>query len=155
MVLARYPRSDEPARALLAALDLAEREPDPHPGAVEQLGGGWVADEALAIAVYAAVTASSFEAGVRTAVNHSGDSDSTGAMAGNLLGAQLGRCAVPEGWRLALAEHELVEEVARDFAVQVLGLGAPQVDAVLDLATDERGGGKPVIDLSRSDGTAR
>jgi ADP-ribosylglycohydrolase len=153
-VLARYPRSGETARALEAALDLADREPEPHPAAVEQLGGGWVAEEAVAIALYSAATARSFEAGVRTAVNHSGDSDSTGAMAGNLLGARLGRRSIPERWRLALAEHELVDAVGRDFAEQVLGIGRPATAAVVDL-TDRRDGRRAAIDLTGSDGPRR
>lgn len=131
-VLARFPRSDETAHAVLAAIRLAEHEPDATPEAVERLGGGWVGEEALAIALYAALTAPSFEAGVRTAVNHSGDSDSTGAIAGNLLGTSLGRGAIPQRWVDGLRERELVEAVARDFATQVLGLG-PAPGGVVDL----------------------
>ena len=147
-VLARYPRSDETAHAVLGAIRLAEREPDASPEAVEQLGGGWVGEEALAIALYAALTAPSFEAGVRTAVNHSGDSDSTGAIAGNLLGTLLGRGAIPQRWVDGLRERELVEAVARDFASQVLGLGTAP-DGVVDLVADDRreaagdGAGRP------------
>ena len=46
---------------------------------VESLGGGWVAEEALAIAIYCALVAHDFADGVVLAVNHGGDSDSTGA----------------------------------------------------------------------------
>jgi ADP-ribosyl-[dinitrogen reductase] hydrolase len=121
-VLARYPRNDETSSAIIGALDLARREPAPSPEIVEELGSGWVGEEALAIALYASLTATSFEAGVRVAVNHSGDSDTTGALAGNLLGVALGVRAVPSLWMDGLAEHELVRSVAPDFAVQVLGL---------------------------------
>lgn len=65
--------------------------------AIESLGGGWVAEENLAIAAYCAVRHSdSFSDGVIAAVNHSGDSDSTGAVAGNILGASLGYNAIPD-----------------------------------------------------------
>jgi ADP-ribosylglycohydrolase len=138
-VLARYPRNDETSLAVLAALDLARSEPEPTPELVERLGGGWVGEEALAIALYAALTADSFEAGVRTAVNHSGDSDSTGAIAGNLLGTHLGRTAIPDRWIRSLAERDLVESVAADFARQVLGLASPGDDGVIDLR-DAAGG---------------
>lgn len=68
------------------------------PGGVERLGGGWVAEEALAIAVYAALACSGpsqVRDALALAVTHSGDSDSTGAVCGNLLGAWHGVQAVP------------------------------------------------------------
>ena len=55
---------------------------------VESIGGGWTGEEALAIALYCAVRHfDSFENALIAAVNHSGDSDSTGAVTGNILGA--------------------------------------------------------------------
>jgi len=132
-VLARYPRNDDISRAVLGAVELAEREPEPAPELVEGLGGGWIAEEALAIALYAALTADSFEGGVRTAVNHSGDSDSTGAMAGNILGTQFGRVAIPDRWVASLIERDLVVSVALDFAAQALGLAPVGNQAVIDL----------------------
>jgi ADP-ribosylglycohydrolase len=59
---------------------------DATPEIVEQLGGGWVAEEALATALFCALKATNFAEGVLLAVNHSGDSDSTGSLTGNLLG---------------------------------------------------------------------
>lgn len=57
------------------------------PEAVERLGGGWVGDEALAISLHCVMAAKgNFARGVRLAVNHSGDSDSTGAITGNIPG---------------------------------------------------------------------
>lgn len=51
-----------------------------------QIGGGWVAEEALAIAVSAArQAAGDFMRGMRVAICHAGDSDTTGAVAGALL----------------------------------------------------------------------
>ncbi|MBQ6603048.1 MAG: ADP-ribosylglycohydrolase family protein [Eubacterium sp.] len=58
---------------------------------IEELGGGWVGEEALAIALYCAVRfPQNFPEALRASVNHSGDSDSTGAVCGNILGAYLG-----------------------------------------------------------------
>ena len=37
-----------------------------------------------------------FEKGITAAVNHDGDSDSTGAVTGNILGAALGFEAIPQ-----------------------------------------------------------
>lgn len=82
----------------------------PDPDRLETLGSGWVAEEALAIGVYCALKAQDFRDGVLLAVNHSGDSDSTGAITGNLLGAHLGNAAIPAAW---LEELELLQEIER------------------------------------------
>lgn len=55
------------------------------------LGGGWVAEETLGIALFSVIRhIDDFKACMICAVNHGGDSDSTGAVAGNLIGAILG-----------------------------------------------------------------
>ena len=80
-------------------------------GDVETLGQGWVAEEALAIGVYAALVGEEdLRKGLTVAVNHSGDSDSTGAIAGNILGAHFGEESL---LRLSLGDVELREEVIR------------------------------------------
>jgi ADP-ribosylglycohydrolase len=107
---------EETVAALRGALALADREPVPTPAAVATLGEGWVGEEALAIAVYCALAGPSFEAAVLAAANHSGDSDSTAAITGNLLGAAGGRAAIPEAWIAALVERDLVERVAGELA---------------------------------------
>ncbi len=77
-----------------------------------------MAEEALAVAVYCALTAEdAFARGVLLAVNHGGDSDSTGAIAGNLLGARLGAGAIPARWLDGLELREVVEQVAADLGV--------------------------------------
>ncbi len=83
--------------------------------AIRSLGEGWVGDEALAIAVYCALRyAGDFEKGVVAAVNHDGDSDSTGAIAGNILGASLGYGAIPRRFTDALELKDVILEVAED-----------------------------------------
>ena len=82
--------------------------------AIHQLGEGWVGDEALAIAVFCALRHSDdFEAAVIAAVNHGGDSDSTGAICGNIVGASLGYDAIPDffkGEKLEL--HDVICSLA-------------------------------------------
>ena len=74
------------------------------------LGGGWTGETALAIALFSALyRPGDFRAGVLAAVNHDGDSDSTGAIAGNILGAKLGKAAIPREWISGLDMTELVE----------------------------------------------
>ena len=80
------------------------------------LGEGWVADEALAIALTCALASPDFETGVRAAVNHDGDSDSTASMAGNLLGALHGFEAIPQRWLAGLEARRIIAEVADDLA---------------------------------------
>jgi len=109
--LSRHPAHQECTGAVERALSLsAERRGEASPEDVESLGGGWVAEEALAIGVFCALAAPDFESALRLAVNHGGDSDSTGAIAGNLLGASLGEGAIPPRW---LGVLELREEILR------------------------------------------
>jgi len=114
--VSQWPGHEETVAALEHALRLAAEEPHPTPEAVAVLGEGWVAEEALAIAVYCALTGGSFEAAVLAAANHSGDSDSTAAIAGNLLGAAGGRAVVPEEWIAGVAERAVIEQVVEDLA---------------------------------------
>jgi NAD-dependent SIR2 family protein deacetylase/ADP-ribosylglycohydrolase/protein-tyrosine phosphatase/TPR repeat protein len=90
----------------------------PNPKTIESLGGGWIAEEALAIAIYCSlVFENDFEKAVLLAVNHSGDSDSTGAIAGNILGALHGREAIPRHWIEGLELKEAIIEIAEDLFV--------------------------------------
>ncbi|MEY9213185.1 ADP-ribosylglycohydrolase family protein [Thermobifida halotolerans] len=91
------PHHEETTEALVAARAAAADGP-PRAETVETLGGGWIAEEALAIAVYAALVhrgPQEFTDALALAVTHSGDSDSTGAVCGNLLGALHGEAALP------------------------------------------------------------
>lgn len=65
--------------------------------AIHQLGEGWVAEETFAIAVYCALKyTDDFDKALIASVNHKGDSDSTGAVTGNILGAYLGFDRIPK-----------------------------------------------------------
>jgi len=81
---------------------------------VEELGAGWVAEEALAISLFCALKADDFADGIRLAVNHSGDSDSTGAITGNILGARWGRPAIPDAMLTDLELRDVIEELSDD-----------------------------------------
>jgi len=92
---------------------------NPSPEVVERLGGGWVGEEALAISLYCALGAQDdFTRGVLLAVNHSGDSDSTGAITGNILGMMMGVDVIPERWLAELELREVIEAVAGDLFKQ-------------------------------------
>lgn len=108
------PESSETVRAIDAAVALAESGDAASPENVESLGRGWVAEEALSIAIYCALVARSFEDGVLLAVNHSGDADSTGSMAGQLLGIMYGLDAIPSRWRTGVELRDVLETIATD-----------------------------------------
>lgn len=82
---------------------------------IEAIGEGWVAEETLAIAVYCAVKYfDNFEKAIVASVNHKGDSDSTGAVTGNILGAVVGYDAIPEFFKTDLELHDVILHVADD-----------------------------------------
>jgi len=87
----------------------------PSPETVESLGAGWIAEEALGISLYCALAAGDdFEKGVLMAVNHSGDSDSTGAITGNILGSLYGEKIIPVQWVQKVELNSLISEIAED-----------------------------------------
>lgn len=103
---------------LTARIDLAIRLADnaePDLANIHRLGEGWVAEETLAIAIYCALRhADDFSAGIIAAVNHCGDSDSTGAVTGNILGALLGYDAIDKVWTRDLELRDVILELADD-----------------------------------------
>ena len=88
--------------------------------AIMQLGEGWTADEALAIALYCSMKYyDDLEKAIIAAVNHSGDSDSTGAITGNIMGALYGYEAIPYYYKQDLELRWLIEALALDLATDV------------------------------------
>ncbi|MFD7866114.1 ADP-ribosylglycohydrolase family protein [Streptomyces sp. NPDC059783] len=119
-LLARHPGHEETTAALRAAVDLAGQGA-PSAEKVETLGAGWVAEEALAIAVYCALVLPRPEQtgqALLLSVNHSGDSDSTGAVCGNLLGARHGEEHLPPSWLVRTEGRAVIAEVADDLALE-------------------------------------
>lgn len=102
-------------RALeLGKSDVPERE------AIRELGEGWVSDEALAIAIFSVMRhIDDFENCIVCAVNHDGDSDSTGAIAGNIIGAILGYSAIPRHYLDNLEIEPVLVSVADDLCADV------------------------------------
>ena len=97
-ILKTYTSHEETLRAVDGAVQLAAKGLKDHATAVETLGGGWVGEEALAIALYAVLSAQSFVEAISIATNHSGDSDSTASIAGQLWGAAHGLAGMPHEW---------------------------------------------------------
>lgn len=96
------------------AIDLAISKVDDLE-AIHELGEGWVAEETLAIAIFCALKyPTDFEKGVIAAVNHNGDSDSTGAVTGNIIGANVGLQGIPRKFIDHLELKNLILEMAYD-----------------------------------------
>lgn len=100
--------SEECAFAVERAMELA-KQGEPSYQQIHVLGQGFTADETLAIALYAALSyPNDFKKALLLSVNHNGDSDSTGAITGNILGAYLGT----QGIQPELLENiELAKEI--------------------------------------------
>jgi ADP-ribosylglycohydrolase len=113
--LRRHPGHEETLTAIEQARDLARTRPGQRNALIE-LGEGWIAEEALAMSLYCALGATDIESGIILAVNHSGDSDSTGSITGNLLGAIHGESSMPRRWLERLELCETIGAVADDLA---------------------------------------
>ena len=84
---------------------------------IRKLGAGWVGEEALAIALYCALRYEhDFDACLIASVNHSGDSDSTGAIAGNIVGALIGYENISDSWKNDLELLDVILSVADNLA---------------------------------------
>ncbi|WP_280340187.1 ADP-ribosylglycohydrolase family protein [Nocardia neocaledoniensis] len=135
--LGSYPDHEETSAALAAAATLAgrlERERRaPEPEDIETLGAGWIGPEALAIAVFAVLAAENrggaphdiVRAGLLLSVNHSGDSDATGSLAGSLLGARYGHTALPHRWARTVDARSALDRLATDYCTE-FGLTPPR-----------------------------
>ena len=120
-LLGRHRGHEETTAALRAAVDLAALG-GPTAERVESLGAGWVAEEALAIAAYCALVlpgADDVAEALLLSVNHSGDSDSTGAVCGNLLGARHGDVRLPASWLVLTEGRSVIAELADDLCTEL------------------------------------
>lgn len=108
----RLTGGEETARAIQAAL----RAPRDGSGeTVESLGGGWIAEEALSIALYACLVGGSFEEALLIAATHGGDSDSTAAIAGNMLGLLDPAAVLGHRWAEIVECADIISQMVRDY----------------------------------------
>ncbi|WP_225095441.1 ADP-ribosylglycohydrolase family protein [Streptomyces sp. CoH27] len=112
-LLERHRGHGETTAALREALDLAA-DGSPTAENVESLGAGWVAEQALAIGVYCALAEPRPEQALLLAVNHSGDSDSTGSICGNLHGDT----GLPHDWVARVEGRARIAALADDLAAE-------------------------------------
>lgn len=94
--------------------------------AIRELGEGWVAEETLAIALYCSLKyiddENGFEKALIASVNHSGDSDSTGAVTGNIMGAILGYKNIPDKFKNNLELHDVILDISQKLHINKLDI---------------------------------
>ncbi|WP_066913634.1 ADP-ribosylglycohydrolase family protein [Millisia brevis] len=117
--LSGRPHHEETTRAIMGAVDAMARPASSE--TIESLGGGWIAEEAFAMGLYAALVHSGpgevLDA-LSLAVTHSGDSDSTGAICGNILGALHGESALPPELAFEVEGRGTILTLADDFVYE-------------------------------------
>ena len=111
-LLKELDKNNETTLALKNAIELANTDIDTSK-AIKQLGEGWIAEEALAIAVYCSLKENDFKKALRIAVNHDGDSDSIGSICGNILGAKEGMKVITQSWLSQIELKELIIDIAK------------------------------------------
>ncbi|WP_284743454.1 ADP-ribosylglycohydrolase family protein [Amycolatopsis sp. RTGN1] len=124
--LVKHEGHEEQSAALDAALALAEQGP-PTPEKLESLGQGNVGETALSMSVYVALTTTDADTALLAAVNHSGDSDSTGSVCGNLVGAMYGEETLRQSWLEQLELRDVIVGLVDD-ALTEFGPDAPGDD---------------------------
>lgn len=96
------------------AIELSENDEDDLEN-IHKIGGGWVAEETLGIALYCCLRyENDFSKAITVSVNHGGDSDSTGAVTGNILGAWLGFEKIDDKWKKNLELSDILDEISED-----------------------------------------
>lgn len=125
-ILVRWPSHQEQLTALDQAIELASQGA-PTPEKVESLGQGNVGETALSMSVYVALATDEPDSALLAAVNHSGDSDSTGSVCGNLVGAMYGEEALRKSWLDQLELRDVITALADD-ALTEFGSAAPTED---------------------------
>ena len=97
---------------LAQGLAMAENEVEE---CISIIGEGWIGGEALGISLYCSLKfPREFKKGVLAAVNHSGDSDSTGAITGSILGALNGIEGIPDKWVREIEDSEEIKRIAEE-----------------------------------------
>lgn len=134
--LKKWGEHEETLHAVQCALDLfqeTKKSKSLSPEIIEKLGSGWVAEEALSISLFASLHhEKDVKKGLILSVNHSGDSDSTGAITGNILGLINGMESIPEKWISNLQSKDIVLEVAGDLYTQAMVEEKPADDTWWD-----------------------
>lgn len=110
-----HPRQTKETLKKVSQAILLSQNPMSAEKAIKRIGEGWTAEEALGISIYCTIkNRHDFTKGILTAVNHSGDSDTTGAITGNLIGTILGSREIPKEWINKVQFNNTLKILAQD-----------------------------------------
>jgi ADP-ribosylglycohydrolase len=85
--------------------------------AMRHLGEGWIAEEAVALALYCMLRyPDNYVEAVRRGATSEGDSDSIACIAGGIMGARLGLNAIPLDWRERCENKMYLSDLAKRMA---------------------------------------
>ena len=113
-ILKKQEHSEEVIDKILLAKKLADENISAEE-AIADIGQGWTAEEAIGIALYCAFKSpDDYKEAVKMSVNHAGDSDTTGAITGNIMGSLLGVQAIPENWKSKIQDKKLLNSLSED-----------------------------------------
>lgn len=116
--LKMYAGHEECLEMINKAIKLAKSS-KPQPSNLLSFGDGFMADDALAMAIYCALSyPNDFEAAVKLAINQSGNSNSAAAITGQILGVHLGIEAIPSKLIESLEIRKELEQMAQDLYVR-------------------------------------
>jgi ADP-ribosylglycohydrolase len=87
--------------------------------AMQHIGEGWVAEEAVALALYCVMRyPGDYVGAVRRGANSDGDSDSVACIAGGISGALLGLGAIPSEWIARCENRAYLADLSERLAVK-------------------------------------
>lgn len=110
-----YPDYCDQLLTLIRKAETLSTEPIPDAEAIRMIGEGWVAEETLAIAIYSCLKHyGDFAETIISAVNHDGDSDSTGSVAGQIMGLIVGIDGIPDEFKKNLEFRDIMKILAHD-----------------------------------------
>lgn len=110
-ILQKHKYYEDVKSAVVRAVDEAVTDREPW-RAMKRIGQGWVAEEAYALALYCLLKTEKLKDAVIMACNQDGDSDSCGAVCGNMAGTMYGAQAVPHSWLQKLECSDLLTRLA-------------------------------------------
>ena len=115
-ILKTYDGYEKTYDKIVKAMELAKTD-IPTDEAIESLGYGFTGDEAMAISTYCIFKVpDNLKEALILSVNHSGDSDSTGAITGNILGLYLGLDSIPQEWKDSMELKNEMSSLAKDMS---------------------------------------
>lgn len=111
-ILQREPEGTRLLKLLLRSIDEAVTDRNPV-RSMKKIGLGKKVDEALALSIYCVLKTGTLKEAVLMACNQDGDSDTCGAICGNIMGTIFGDKAIPKSWSCNLECDVLIRRLSQ------------------------------------------